>query len=56
MALVVHAVIAVALIVAYVALRISGDDANLIGGILIGYLGGVTSQVGLRKAGAAPPP
>jgi len=55
-ALAIHGLIAVALIAAYVVLRAIGDSGDLVGGLLVGYLGGVGAQVGLRKAGAAPPP
>lgn len=56
MALVVHGLIAVALIVAYTVVTVTGNDGDPLLTLLAGYIVGVGTQVGLRKAGAAPPP
>jgi hypothetical protein len=55
-ALVVHAAIAIALIVAYTVVTVTGHDGDPLLTLLAGYIVGVGTQVGLRKAGAAPPP
>lgn len=56
MALVVHALIAVALIVAYVIVTITEHDGTPLLTLTAGYLLGVGAQAGLRRAGAPPPP
>lgn len=55
-ALVVHAVISVALVVAYVIVTVTGHDGDPLLTLLAGYIVGVGAQAGLRRAGAAPPP
>lgn len=56
MALVVYGVVAVALIAAYTVITVTGHDGVALLTLLGGFLAGVGSQVGFRKAGVAPPP
>ena len=56
MALVIHGVIAVALIVAYTVVTVTGNDGVPLLTLLGGYVAGVGTQAGLHREGAAPPP
>ena len=56
MALAVYGVIAVALIAAYTVVTVTGHDGVPLLTLLGGYIAGVGTQAGLKRAGIAPPP
>lgn len=56
MALAVYAVVAVALIAAYVVVVVTGHDGTPLVTLLGGFIAGVGAQAGFRRTGAAPPP
>lgn len=53
--IVVHALIVIALIAAYTVLSVTGNDANALLTILVGYLGGATVE-GVANKRANPKP
>jgi ABC-type thiamine transport system ATPase subunit len=48
--LLLHAIVALALILSYTLLSITGNDASTLLGLLAGYLGGAGAQIGIDAA------
>lgn len=50
MALIAHTVVAVVLIIAYSVVTVTGNDGTPLLGVLVGYLGGAATQLGIERA------
>jgi hypothetical protein len=50
--LLLHTIVVVALIGAYVGLTVSGNDGSAVLGVLVGYLGGAATQTTIERTRA----